>query len=58
VGGDQNVQHGAVLVAHPPQVVDLTVDLDEHLIEIPLIPSTAGFRANSGDLGSMVLTRS
>ncbi len=36
-GRDQNVQHGAVLVDRTPQVVGLAVDLDEHLVQVPLI---------------------
>jgi hypothetical protein len=37
-GGDQDVQHGAVLVHCPPQVVTLAVDRDEHLVEVSLVP--------------------
>jgi hypothetical protein len=35
-GGDQNVQDIAVLGDRAPQVVNLTVDLDEDLVEVPL----------------------
>jgi hypothetical protein len=37
-GGDQDVQNTPVLVDRPPQVVGLSVDLDEYLVEVPLIP--------------------
>jgi hypothetical protein len=36
-GGDQDVQNIPVLVDSPPQVVALPTDLDEHLVEMPLI---------------------
>jgi hypothetical protein len=39
-GGDQNVQDIAVLVDRAPQVVGLTCDLDEDLVEMPLVPGT------------------
>ncbi len=39
-GGDQGVQHSPILVDSPPQVVGLAIDLDEHLIEMSLIPWT------------------
>jgi hypothetical protein len=35
--GDQNVQNIPVLVDRPPQVVDLSTDLDEHLVQVPFI---------------------
>jgi hypothetical protein len=35
-GGDQNVPDIPVLVYRPPQVVTLTVDRDEYLVEVPL----------------------
>lgn len=34
-GRDQNVQDDAVVVDHPPQVVGLSVDLNEHLVQVP-----------------------
>jgi hypothetical protein len=37
-GGDQNVQHGALLVHRPPQIVGLPVDCDEHLVKVPRVP--------------------
>jgi hypothetical protein len=33
---DEDLQDGAVLVNGWPQVVGFAVDLDEHLIEVPL----------------------
>jgi hypothetical protein len=45
VGGDQDVQHIPVLVHRAPQVVGLASDLDEHLVQMPLVawsgPTTA-----------------
>lgn len=37
-GLHEDVQDLAVLVHGPPQVLPLTMDLDEDLIEMPLIP--------------------
>src|SRR4051812_694368 len=34
---DQDVEQGAVLVARPPQVVQLAADAEEHLIQVPLV---------------------
>ena len=39
-GGDQDVQDSAVLIYRPPQVVGLPADLDEYLVEVPLVPRT------------------
>jgi hypothetical protein len=37
---NQNVQDIPVLVHRPPQVIGLPTDLDEHLVEMPLVPGT------------------
>jgi hypothetical protein len=34
----QNVQHDAVLIHRPPQIVQHTPDPDEHFVEVPGIP--------------------
>ena len=36
-GGDQNVQHSPVLVNHPPQIVGLALDRDDHLVKMPRV---------------------
>jgi hypothetical protein len=36
-GGDQNVEHSALLVNGPPQVVGLAGNLDEDLVKMPLV---------------------
>jgi hypothetical protein len=33
----QNVQHNAVLIHRSPQIVQHTLDADEHLIEMPSV---------------------
>ena len=33
----QNVQHNAVLIHCPPQIMQYTLDTDEHLIEMPVL---------------------
>jgi hypothetical protein len=50
-GGDQDVQHGAVLIHRPPQVLGLAVDLDEYLIEVPLVPWPGPSAAQSIGVG-------
>jgi hypothetical protein len=35
--GDQNVQDVPILVDRTPQVLPLTIDLDEHLVKVPPI---------------------
>jgi hypothetical protein len=35
-GSDQDVQDIPVLVHRPPQIMSLAVDLDEHLVKVPL----------------------
>ena len=37
VASHQNIQHLAVLIARPPEVMRLTIDLDEDLIDMPFI---------------------
>jgi hypothetical protein len=32
---DQNVQHVAILIYCTPEVVETSVDLEEHFIEVP-----------------------
>jgi hypothetical protein len=34
---DENVEHVAVLIDRPPQILLNAIDLDEHLVEVPLI---------------------
>jgi hypothetical protein len=36
--GDQDVHDIPVLVHRPPQIMPLAVDLDEHLVKVPLVP--------------------
>jgi hypothetical protein len=38
-GSDQDVQHVAVLVDSQPQVLPLSFDREEHLVEVPLVTS-------------------
>ncbi len=33
----QNIEYGAVLVDGPPEIVDLSLDSDEHFIGVPMI---------------------
>ena len=33
----QNIEYGAVLVDGPPEIVDLSLDSDEHLVGVPVI---------------------
>ena len=50
-GGDQDVQDVAVLVHRPPKIMNRAVDLDEHLVEVPLVPRTCPAPTQSVDVG-------
>ena len=45
---DEDVQHNAVLIDGPPQPVALAVDLEQHLVQMPLV---AGLRSASAQVG-------
>ena len=42
---DEDVEHVAVLVDGPPQILTTAVDLQEHLVEMPLVAGSGSAAA-------------